>query len=53
VRLLADYTFDDDDLAWFATQYFEVATLDALRTLRFTGDVWAIAEGHAVLPTSP
>ena len=53
LRLLADYRFDENDLAWLAGQGFDAATLDALRELRFTGDVWAIPEGHAVFPDEP
>ena len=48
VRLLADYRFEADDLTWLATQGFDRATLDAFAALRFTGDVWAIPEGHVV-----
>lgn len=48
--MLAEYAFDDADLTWLAGQGFDPATLDAFARLRFTGDVWAIPEGHVVLP---
>jgi nicotinate phosphoribosyltransferase len=51
--LLEDYAFDDDDVSWLATQGFDRATIDAFASLRFTGDVWAIPEGHVVLPNEP
>lgn len=53
LRLVADYGFDADDLGWLAGQGFDTATLDALRGLRFTGDVWAIPEGRVVFPDEP
>ena len=53
LRLLAEYSFDDDDLAWLATQHFDESARDALRRIRFTGDVWAIPEGHVVYPAEP
>jgi nicotinate phosphoribosyltransferase len=51
--LLADYAFDDDDLAFLGRQGFDRPTLDAFARVRFTGDVWAIPEGHVVLPNEP
>lgn len=53
LRLLADYGFDDDDLAWLAGQGFDTATLDALRGLRFTGDVLATRSEPAPNSTTP
>jgi nicotinate phosphoribosyltransferase len=53
LELLTNYAFDDDDLAWLAGQGFDRPTLDAFAALRFTGDVWAIPEGHVVLPNEP
>ena len=50
LELLSNYAFDDEDLAWLAGQGFDRSTLDAFAALRFTGDVWAIPEGHVVLP---
>lgn len=53
LELLTNYAFDDEDLTWLAAYGFDRATLDAFATLRFTGDVWAIPEGHVVLPNEP
>ncbi len=53
LELLANYKFDADDLAWLAGQGFDRPTLEAFASLRFTGDVWAIPEGHVVLPNEP
>jgi nicotinate phosphoribosyltransferase len=53
LRLLEDYAFVDDDLTWLADHGFDRAAIDAFATLRFTGDVWAIPEGHVVLPNEP
>ncbi len=53
LEVLTNYAFDDDDLAWLAAHGFDRAAIDAFATLRFTGDVWAIPEGHVVLPNEP
>jgi nicotinate phosphoribosyltransferase len=53
LRLLAEYRFDDDDLAWLAGQGFDADSLDGFRQLRFTGDVWAVPEGHVVFADEP
>ena len=53
LRLLADFAFDDEDLEWLGRHGFDPVTLTSLSTLRFTGDVWAIPEGHVVLPDEP
>ncbi|MGZ4723566.1 MAG: nicotinate phosphoribosyltransferase [Ilumatobacteraceae bacterium] len=53
LELLTNYAFDDDDLAWLAAHGFDRPVLDTFATLRFTGDVWAIPEGHVVLPNEP
>ena len=53
LRLLAEYAFDDTDLAWLAAHGFDAPTIEALAALRFTGDVWAIPEGHVVLADEP
>ena len=53
LRLLAEYGFDDSDLTWLAEHGFDAATVDAFASLRFSGDVWAIPEGHVVLADEP
>jgi nicotinate phosphoribosyltransferase len=53
LRLLADYRFEQGDLEWLATQGFDDATIATLGELRFTGDVWAIPEGHVVFADEP
>jgi nicotinate phosphoribosyltransferase len=44
---------EDDDLAFLAGAGFDDASLDALRGLRFTGDVWAVPEGRIVFAGEP
>ncbi len=53
LRLLDEYGFDDEDLDWLAGHGFDAAAIDAFAEVRFTGDVWAIPEGHVVLPDEP
>lgn len=50
--MLTDYAFDDD-LSSLAGNGFDRSTLEAFSALRFTDDVWAIREGHVVLPNEP
>ena len=53
LRLLEEFRFVEDDLEWLATLGFPPADIEAFRHLRFTGDVWAVAEGHVVFPDEP
>ena len=53
LRVLENFAFDHDDLAWLAGHGFDRAALDGFATLRFTGDVWAIPEGHVIFPNEP
>jgi len=51
--VLTNFAFDDDDLTWLAGQGFDGPIIEAFAALRFRGDVWAIPEGHVVLPNEP
>lgn len=53
LEFLEALRFDDEDLAYLASQGFGDDTLDAFASLRFTGDVWAIPEGRLVLADEP
>ena len=53
LQVLEEFAFDDDDLTWLAGHVFDSAAIDAFAALRFTGDVWAIPEGHVILPNEP
>jgi nicotinate phosphoribosyltransferase len=54
LRSLERFRFDDDDLAYLRTVGgFDRETLEDLKRLRFTGDVWAIPEGSPVFAGEP
>ncbi len=53
LRRLEDFAFDDADLEYLGGQGFDADALDAFRSLRFTGDVWAVPEGHVVFAGEP
>jgi nicotinate phosphoribosyltransferase len=60
VEYLQNLAFEEDDLAYLATlngsdgqPLFETAFLDHLRSLRWTCDVDAVAEGTVVFPHEP
>lgn len=50
---LEGFRFDDLDLSYLASQGFGDDDLTALAALRFTGDVWAVAEGRVVVADEP
>lgn len=51
---LETFRFDRDGLAYLASLgLFDDALIDYLRDFRFTGDVWAVAEGEAVFGQEP
>jgi len=54
LAFLEQFTFTAADLAWLAeSQGFSEPDLEALRRLRFTGDVRAVPEGTAVFAGEP
>ena len=53
LSFLTSFSFEDDDLAYLATIGFDGQSLEALRRLRFEGDVWAVAEGTVVYANEP
>jgi nicotinate phosphoribosyltransferase len=54
LAFLEQFAFTAADLAWLAeSQGFSEPDLEALRRLRFTGDVRAVAEGTAVFAGEP
>lgn len=54
LRYLENLRFNDDDIAYLASlEQFERPFLDWLRDFRFTGDVWAVAEGTPVFADEP
>ena len=49
LAFLEQFAFTAADIAWLTeSQRFSEPDLEALRRLRFTGDVWAVPEGAAV-----
>lgn len=57
VHYLLNLRFSDDDIAYLQSlpvfAHVPTGWYDALRDLRFTGDVWAIPEGTVVFPGEP
>lgn len=54
LELLADFRFDDDDLAWLAsTGLADEQTQAWMRDYRFGGSIWGYAEGECYFPGSP
>lgn len=52
-RYLEEFAFTEDDLAYMGTLGFEPEFVEHLRTMRFTGSLWAIEEGSVVFPSEP
>ena len=50
---LEGFRFEDQDLEWLAHHGFSLETVDALRDLRFSGDVEAVEEGRVILAGEP
>ncbi len=54
LAFLTGFGFDDGELAYLRDVVgLDEAALDALRGLRFTGDVWAVPEGRVVFANEP
>ena len=52
--VIEGYSFDDDQLEYLGdTVGLPASDLQALRGLRFTGDVWAVPEGRVVFAGEP
>jgi nicotinate phosphoribosyltransferase len=50
---LASSGLDDEEIAWLREAGFDERAVDALASLRFTGDVFAVPEGRVVLANEP
>lgn len=51
---LEKFSFDEAELAYLGdTLGFQPRDLEAFRRIRFTGDVWAVPEGHVVFAGEP
>lgn len=50
---LASLRFEDADLAWLRGAGFDDDALEGFHELRFTGELWAVPEGHVVLANEP
>jgi nicotinate phosphoribosyltransferase len=54
LEFLHAFRYADDDLVWLAAHRpYEPAFFDALRDLRFSGEMLAMAEGEVAFPTEP
>ena len=54
VEFLQDFKFDESDIEYLKSLgKFSNEYLEYLKTVRFTGDVWAIEDGTVVLPNEP
>lgn len=53
LAFLESFAFDEEALGYLATLGYDDATLEAFAAMRFTGDVWAVPEGHVVFADEP
>ncbi len=54
IQYIQDLRFDEEDIAYLRSKgCFKEEFLDYLRTFRFTGDMWAMAEGTPIFPGEP
>ncbi|MDQ1290910.1 MAG: nicotinate phosphoribosyltransferase, partial [Nitrospirota bacterium] len=54
LNYLEEFQFSDADIAWLdQTGGFSASSLDALRAMRFTGEVHAMPEGSLFFPHEP
>ena len=54
LKFLADFGFDDADVAWLRREVgLDAQTSAALRAMRFSGDVFAVPEGRLVFGGEP
>ena len=54
VEYLKELSFDDEDIEFLrGKKIFDEAFLEYLRNFKFSGDVWAVAEGTPIFPGEP
>ncbi|MBR3847793.1 MAG: nicotinate phosphoribosyltransferase [Oscillospiraceae bacterium] len=54
VEYLRELSFDDEDIEFLrGKKIFDEAFLEYLRNFKFSGDVWAVAEGTPIFPGEP
>ena len=53
LSFLEEFAFDDADIEYLRSIRFGEETLSRFRSLRFTGDVWAVPEGSIVFANEP
>lgn len=53
LEYLENFSFEEEDLDWLAAHALDAPAVDALRALRFDGDVVAVPEGRVVFAGEP
>ncbi len=53
LEAIGSFSFDDDDLTYLRTIGFDERDIDAFRSVRFAGEVWAVPEGRIVHAGEP